>query len=206
MKLLCVILFLPLFVFPRENKFLKKFTDYNKKSYYAESVYKEHSWQTFYALNDVHQTIQTDSIDLHILNACLFFATNKLRAMYKLPAFTMDIRLKNAASIHSYQMSMHHFFSHDNPYVDAIKTCNDRLKICGIQPVRGSAENCHKAIVDDNSLTYIELAQEVIESFFQSPGHKKNLMYQAFKYAACGVAYDFEDDEEVYLLVTQDFY
>ncbi len=206
MKLFCVILFLPILVFPRGNKFLKKFTDYNKKSYYAESVYKEHTWQTFYALNDVHQTVQTDSIDLHLLNACLFFTTNKLRTMYKLPMLTMDIRLKNAASIHSYQMSIHHFFSHDNPYVDAIKTCSDRLKICGIQPGAGNAENCHKTIVDDNSLTYIELAQKVIESFFQSPGHKKNLMYQAFKYAACGVAYDFKEGEELYLLVTQDFY
>jgi uncharacterized protein YkwD len=206
MKLFCIIIFLPFTLFSNENKFLKKFTNYIKTSYYAENVYKEHSWQSFYALNDVHQTIQTDSIDLHLLNACLFFATNKLRAIYKLPAFTMDIRLKNAASIHSYQMSINHFFSHENPYVPAIKTCSYRLKICGIQPVAGSAENCHKTFVDDDTLTYIELAQNIIESFFNSPEHKRNLMYPSFNYAACGVAYIFEDDEMVSLLVTQDFY
>lgn len=207
MKLFCIFLFIPFSLFTHENKYLKKFVEYKKSSYYAAAVYNEHSWQTFYSLSDIHQTIQPDNIDLHLLNACLFYAANKLRAMYKIPPLKMDFHLKNAAAIHSYQMNINHFFSHTNPYVTAIKACSDRLKICGVSTSTGCAENCHKACMGLGTLTYIEFAQNVIESFFHSAGHKRNLMCSSYKFMACAAAYNFVEEEDlICIYVTQDFY
>lgn len=191
-------------LFSKYNKWIKKIGEYQQSSFYKSRVYEEHTVVSFYQLKDIHQAVNPDSIDIHLLNACLFFATNKLRAMYKLSPYKMDENLKCAATIHSYQMAQHHFFDHTNTFEPSLRTFEDRLKICGIQDSY-EGENCHKVYISEEEDTYIELAQQVIESLYNSPPHRTNLLNKKFNHGACGAAIE-KKGKEIYLLVTQDFY
>lgn len=202
--LLIVILIMAAPSFSKSSKWIKKIEGYKQPSYYKSRVYEEHTIVSFYKLDAIRQSVNPDSIDMHLLNACLFFACNKLRAMYKLPPYKMEENLKCAASIHSYQMAQHHFFDHTNTFEPSLKTPEDRLKICGIQ-YSYDGENCHRVYISEKEVTYIELAQQVIESLFDSPPHRSNMLNKGFKYGACGIAIE-KTGNDIYLLVTQDFY
>jgi uncharacterized protein YkwD len=187
------------------NPYLKKFDTYKQASYYKNQVYKEHTFQTFYLLEDIKKTVLTDSFDVHLFNACLFFATNKLRAIKKKPLFIFDKKLKEAAAIHSYQMATNHFFAHENNYESKIKTPKSRLSYVDIKSII-VAENCSKEYVEeDDDITYIELAQQIIEGLYNSPPHKSNLMHTGLRYCALAAAIE-KVKNNVYILVTQDFY
>ncbi len=191
-------------LFGFSNPYLKKFYAYQQKSYFEHNVYQEHTFQTFYKLEAIRQVVSVDSPDLHLLNACLFFATNKLRAMKNKPLLQFDDKLKNAAAIHSYQMATRHFFAHNNYFDSKIKTPENRLQMVGIK-YSMYAENCSKKYLDDDGITYIELAQQIIEGFYNSPPHRTNLLLNILKYCALSAAIE-KNKEDVYVVVTQDFY
>lgn len=67
------------------------------------------------------------------------------------------------------------------------------------------AENCSKEFIEENEITYINLAQEIIEGLYNSPPHKSNLMNTCLKYCALATAIE-KVKNTVYILVTQDFY
>jgi uncharacterized protein YkwD len=186
------------------NPYLKKFDAYQQKSYYEHQVYQEHTFQTFYQLDAIRATVSADAPDLHLLNACLFFATNKLRAMKQKPLLQYDARLKDAAAMHSYQMATRHFFEHNNYYESKIKTPENRLHYVGIK-YSMYAENCSKEYLDDDEISYIELAQQIIEGLYNSPPHRTNLMMSALKYCALSAAIE-KDKKDIYVVVTQNFY
>jgi len=200
-------LFIALFSFPafsKGNKWLKSFDLFNQASYYKSQVFTEHTWSSFYQLPDIHKSVNTDSFDLHLLNACLFFACNKLRAQHHLLPFKMDEKLKRVSSVHSYQMSIHHFFDHFNTFEPALKEPEDRFFVYDIT-FSYYAENCHKEYMDDDEISYIKLAQQIIESLYNSPAHKKSMLNKVYTYGAAGAALERTNDG-IYLLVTQNFY
>ncbi len=177
---------------------------YQKPSWFKNNVYAEVDTKSFYQLEAIQQEINPDSIDIHLLNACLFFACNKLRVLYKLPPYQINSQLLCAANLHSGQMATYHFFDHNNPYTSALKTPEIRLRACGIS-YSAEGENCHRCLISEGAYTYIELAQKVIESLFNSPPHRSNLLSTLFQYSACGVALE-KSNEAIYLIVTQNFY
>lgn len=188
------------------NPYFKKCTSNNYKhsTYYKNKVYEEHTLESFYLLSDIRKTISMDSIDIHLLNACLFFATNKLRYLKNKPMFMFDTKLKDAAAIHSCQMEMHHFFAHENHFEKKLYSVEDRLKYNGIK-FKLSAENCSKEYIDDEDITYIEMAHQIIEGLYLSPPHKSNLMHTELKYCASAAAVE-KVKNNYYILVTMDFY
>lgn len=186
------------------NPYLKKFDIYQQASYYKNQVYKEHTFQTFYLLPDIKKTVSSDSFDVHLFNACLFFATNKLRAIKKKPLFMFDKNLKEAAAIHSYQMAANHFFAHENNQEKKIYNPKNRLQYVGIKSTI-VAENCSKEFIEEDDISYINLAQEIIEGLYNSPPHKSNLMHTGLRYCALAAAIE-KVKNNVYILVTQDFY
>ena len=204
MKQVFFFIFLQITIITFSNPYLKKFDTYQQASYYKNQVYKEHTFQTFYLLEDIKKTVSADSFDVHLFNACLFFTTNKLRAIKKKPLFVFDKKLKEAAAIHSYQMATKHFFAHENNYESKIKTPKSRLFYVDIKSTT-VAENCSKEFIEEDDITYIELAQQVIEGLYNSPPHKSNLMHTGLKYCALAAAIE-KVKNTVYILVTQDFY
>lgn len=191
-------------LFAGSSQWLKENTKYQKSSYYKAQVYSEYDAKSFYQLKDIYQVIKIDSLDIHLLNACLFFTCNQLRAMYKLPPFLFNANLKDAATIHSWQMAKYHFFDHNNPYNSSLKTLSNRFDICKLE-YSTYGENCHKHYIADNKYTYIKLAQDIIESLYKSPPHKQNMLDRDFSFSAVGVALE-KSQREAYILVTQDFY
>jgi uncharacterized protein YkwD len=63
---------------------------------------------------------------------------------------------------------MHHFFDHYNSFEPALKKPLDRFKALNIEFV-SYAENCHKEFLEDDEITYLQLAQQAIESLYNSP-------------------------------------
>lgn len=204
MKFLSVIVSMIFVSMVYANPYLKKFEAYQQKSYYEQKVYQEHTFQSFYLLEDIQQPISLESFDVHLLNACLFFATNKLRAIKNKPPLQFDAKLKDAAAIHSYQMATRHFFNHYNYYESKIKTPENRLHYVGIN-YSMYAENCSKRYLEDDAISYIQLAQQIIEGWYNSPGHRTNLMMPTLKYCALSAAIE-KSKKDVYIVVTQNFY
>ena len=204
-SLLLLCLTLPVVeLFAKENKWLKKEAAYGKYSYYKMQVYDEQSMASFYKLEAIRQAVEPDSLDIHLLNACLFYATNKLRALNNLTPFIIDEQLKNASATHSFQMAQHHFFDHTNMYESSLRTPEKRLSTFGIQ-YSYEGENCHRVYISEVEMTYIELAQQVIQSLYNSAPHRANMLNKKFKYGACAVKKE-KKDSDLYLIVTQNFY
>jgi uncharacterized protein YkwD len=186
------------------NRYIKHFGSYRQDSYYKEKVYAEQDVNTFFQIKDIQQTVTIDSVDIHLLDACLFFAANKLRAMHQLPLLIFSDKLQNAAAMHSYQMSVHHFFAHENTYVNKLKDPELRIRYAGIRST-ATAENCWKQSLDaDDTISYMRLAEEIIEGWYQSPGHRSNLMSRQVKFMAVIAARESYHNE-AYIVVTQDF-
>lgn len=187
------------------NRYLKHFKAYQQYSFYKEQVYGVQDIQSFFQLKDIQQQVGEDDLDIHLLNACIFFAANKLRVLHHLPPLLFDRPLLDAAAMHSYQMATHHFFEHENAYEKKLRSPEMRMRYAGIK-FRASAENCAKETFDaDDEITYIRLAEDIVEGWYNSPGHRSNLMNRELKYMAVAAAIE-EIRDEVYIVVTQDFY
>ena len=206
MKFLIVInlLMCSLSVTSKDSKWLKTFTLYNQPTYYKSAVFAAHNETSFFQLKDIQKTVKIDSFDLHLLNACLFYVCNKIRIQHKLLPFKMDEQLKQVASVHSYQMSVHHFFDHYNSFEPALKKPLDRFKALNIEFV-SYAENCHKEFLEDDEISYLQLAQQAIESLYNSPVHRKNILNKNYVFGVSGAALEKTKDG-FFLLVTQNFY
>ena len=63
---------------------------------------------------DANKIFDVNNYDLHLMNACLFFATNNARLKAGKSSLTIDEKLLSAAQIHSYNMVKYNFFSHEN--------------------------------------------------------------------------------------------
>ena len=64
-------------MFAGGEKFLNDIPLYQKESYFKLKVYAEHDWNSFYVLKEANQVVDPNNYDLHLLNAAVFFATNK---------------------------------------------------------------------------------------------------------------------------------
>lgn len=207
-SLLCWLFLLnqSLYSIDKSGKWLKQIVYYEQESVYKEKIYPAYDVAQFYQLKEIKQDINVDSIDLHLLNACLFYATNKVRIMHNVSPLEMDNRLLKAAILHSNQMAIHNFFDHQNPYNTKLKTLKDRLKICGVDTEKEIGENCHMELLTITARTYIDLAQSVIESLYNSMPHRKNMLRKNFQFSGVGAAIYKNKNGEVILYVTQDFY
>jgi hypothetical protein len=193
-----------LLTFGNAHKWLKKIDAYNTSSYYKYQIYKQENLVSFLKLKEINRTIQIDSFDFMLMNACIFYCTNQLRNQHKMPLYLYDKRLQDAAMIHSWQMAKYHFFEHNNPYTSSLSSVEKRLNEMDVK-YSMSGENCHLNLISEDEFTYLELAQKVIESLYHSTLHRQNLLSKTFKFCANGIALE-RKNEDVYLYVTQDFY
>ena len=108
------------------EKFLEEILLYQKDSYFKTKVYVEHDWKSFVQMKEANEIINPDNYDLHLLNAAVFFATNKLREEKKLKPLEFSAELRNAAVVHSYQMVAKKFFSHFNNKTAKLRSRNSK--------------------------------------------------------------------------------
>jgi uncharacterized protein YkwD len=205
-KNLLIILLLPLLAFDSGEKYLEKIPAYQKDSYFKTKVYAEHDWKSFFKMPEPNKIIEPDNYDLHLLNAAVFYATNKLREEKGLATLKYSGALRDAALVHTNQMIEKKFLDHFNHFNLALRSPEQRLKIFGSDNTE-MAENIDLTfIVMPSKTTYLQIAQKILDDLYHSPPHKKNMMNKIYSSLGCAAMFESKDKQGVrYVKATQDF-
>ncbi|HLP51427.1 MAG TPA: CAP domain-containing protein [Chitinophagales bacterium] len=189
------------------EEFLNEVALYQKQSYYKDKVYAEHDWKSFYALKEANQVVNPDNYDLHLLNAAIFFSTNKVRAGKKLDALIYSGPLRDAAVVHSQQMVDKKFFDHFNNKTRKLRTPEDRMVMYGVTQAQAMGEN-----IDFNNIqmpsktTYIQLADKVVDAWMHSAPHRKTMLSKGYSHLGCAGVFEAKDKTGYrYIKSTQDY-
>ena len=97
-----------------------------------DSMYERFTFSDFSLYGPSGEKIDFSRIDYALLNAAIFYETNRRRAQNGLPVFVHSAALENASSLHSRDMAEKRFFSHENPYTPERKTPLLRMSIFGV--------------------------------------------------------------------------
>ncbi|WP_341866979.1 CAP domain-containing protein [Leptospira jelokensis] len=173
--------------------------------------------ETFPTYGPANATIDFNKVDYPLLNAAIFYVTSKERKQLGMRPFKYSERCEQAAFGHAQDMVTYDFYSH-NSTVNGKETLKDRLDLVGISETY-SAENIinafgiqyqsgrpvftpvqnggpffsyTKAGTPIPNHTYLSLAKAVVEVWFNSPGHRKNILNPEFNYMGAG-AYFYKD-------------
>ncbi len=197
--------------------------------------YTEYDSNTFFAISELQRRVPKLFVNTELLNAAIFWYTNLERRKHGLTQFQFHGKLMQMATLHSEQMRQHKFFDHENKYDSRFKTLSDRLehvKDDGFQGFMSFAENIadcpvikaneaftysiidgvvHFYTMDGKEFfpyTYSEMAQSVVDSWMNSPGHRANILKPDYRYLGCGCA-PYEDKKDgysiTYFKLTQNF-
>lgn len=188
------------------DNYLEKVSLYQKESYYKQKVYAEKDRAAFYALADVNKVIDPQDYDMHLLNAALFYATNKQRAAKGAGELRFSPALRDAAVLHTDQMVEKNFFDHFNAKNRKYYSPEKRFKLFGLEPP-ASAENIdYTYLEEEGSTTYLQLAEAIVKDLYDSPAHRKNMLSKAYNSLGCAVVFEHsERDGNWYCKATQDF-
>lgn len=201
--MLWLLLFLLL---PDGEKWLREIALYERSSYFKTTVYAEHTPQSFFALKEVSQPIDYRTYDMHLLNAAVFFATNQLRERKKLPPLVFNAGLRNAAVVHTNQMIDKRFFDHMNNKTRALRTPDDRLALFVPTYTAGGENIDYNHVGLQAKATYADVAKLIVDDFFESAPHKKNMLSKNFNALGCGAMLELKPEgDQIYFKATQNF-
>jgi uncharacterized protein YkwD len=205
-KILFIFLLAPLFAFDSGEKYLDKINAYQKGSYFKQQVYTEHNWKSFYKMLPAQSVIEADNYDIHLLGAAVFFATNKTRESKGLKSLQFSPQLRDASIVHTDQMIEKNFFDHFNSRTPALRTPDQRIKMFGVNPGTEAENVDYTNMAINGKTTYIQLAEKIVDEFYHSPPHRKNMMGKEFTHLGCSAMFEFKDKQGVrYIKCTQDF-
>lgn len=183
----------------------------------AQNAYQQMDHTNYRDSEAFNQTINTNAFNAETLNACIFFATNEIRAKKKLPLVSYHQLLEQAAMLHSKDMTELDFFSHTNPKVKEHRETSDRANKVGIETPY-IAENIIEGFIleyEANSKvypegsgifsdpktgeniktrTYLELSDNLLSLWMKSEGHKENILSKDALQLGCGSAIYFMPD------------
>ncbi len=199
-----------------------------------DRYYSKYNLNTFLNLSELKASLSEDLSTAELLDATIFWLTNLERKKYALKPFQFHPKLRQMALLHSNQMRLHHFFSHENPHEERYKTLTHRLdrvkdrtfdgfmtygENIALYPtlkegsfvVRASNGYTHFYNPDGTEMTpynYLEYAQEVVKGWMNSPGHRANILNPSYEYLGCGCAAYLEKNTHYdvpYFYLTQNF-
>jgi len=175
----------------------------------AQELYTDLSHTDFRQYPDFNTKIELEQFKPELLNACVFFITNEIRAKKKLSILQHHQLLEAAATMHSNDMVDLDFFGHTNRKNKDRREPSDRAKQVGIlNPF--IAENIiegfileYKAgdeviVISDGQFidassrdtlkarTYLELADSMMRIWMKSEGHRKNIVSKDALQLGCG--------------------
>lgn len=120
----------------------------------------------------------------------LLAAVNRARARRDLPPLSFDRRLAAAAEGHSRAMAERDFFAHCN--LDSGSSASGRAEAAGYE---------WRAIAENLSVGYAT-ADQVVEGWLDSRGHRENLLSP--RYQEAGVGYVYQSDDRGNVRVDED--
>ncbi|MEL7531465.1 MAG: CAP domain-containing protein [Bacteroidota bacterium] len=175
---------------------------------FEDKYYGSVGWEQFSRSGIANRKIDLRKPDLEILNAAVFFASNKARAKKKLALLSFDPALRNMARYHAQQMAHYHFVSHDNPRSPSYATVEARGRQFNAQVNAENVANTflHRyrsgtryyakpgpqgdAFFDSSHQeiklhTYWSFAESIVEGWINSPPHRRNLFHSQLKTLGC---------------------
>lgn len=179
----------------------------------------KNNWKPAYYNNYTIETIETypgiivhivpENIDYALLNAAIFFETNRERKKHALPQFEYSQKLESVAMGHSEDMVKYNFFSHYSK-VSGKRTLDDRIKKAGFKNYYAGENIAEYALLEIGEdpyyppsqfgyfrnmqgdtiqmYTYIALAREIVKGWMNSPGHRANILNKIFTHMGIGNA------------------
>ncbi len=188
------------------EKFLNEVPSYNNDSFFKEKVYAEHDWKSFMQLKEANEIVNPDNYDLHLLNAAVFFSTNKLREKKNMKQFSYSPKLRDAALVHSYQMVDKKFFDHFNKRSIPLRTPDNRIQLFGTFANAAGENIDYTHIAMPSQTTYVQLGELIVDDWFHSAPHKKNMLNKNFGALGCGSFFETKNKNGArYVKATQDF-
>ncbi|MEN7548919.1 CAP domain-containing protein [Rapidithrix thailandica] len=201
------------------------------QSGWEAEMYQTHNYQTFSQLPQAQKPIVLKDIDYPLLNAAVFYETNRIRAKHKLPLCQYSPTLEQVAWEHSKDMVKYNFYSHKSK-VKGKRTMTDRLNAAGLVNTF-AAENIaytfaiqltpNRAVYGPSqnggyfsyqykgapipTHTYLSFAKSILQEWMNSPGHRANILDRNYRYLGCGTYLDKvrKKDQPPYFKTTQNF-
>jgi uncharacterized protein YkwD len=192
---------------PGASPYLKKVAKYNEASNFEDAKYKNLDWKTFYKLDIANEFVDPDNYDFDLLNAALFFAVNKYRSFKSLQPLKFEPRLRDAATIHAYEMVKNNFFDHMDYTDAALRGPDTRIELCGYHGQK-LAENLARGYVDrGRPVTYTQLADKVVNELSLSREHNKHMVDPDLQKLGCGLIFEAKSSPEgiIYFRLAEDF-
>ncbi len=134
--------------------------------------------------------IKAGNPDYRLLNAAVFFVSNETRVKNGKMPNTFSPLLEASSFHHSRSMVEQSFFSHTNPNDVNRKTTTDRGKLAGIENPYIAENIAMFGVYNLNNLTYLDVAQRLVDMWYNSPGHRDILLSDNTKKMGCGVYLD----------------
>lgn len=171
------------FTTPDANKYLHEIPNFQKQSFFKNDIYKVcSSFEQISVTDAANKIVNPDSFDIHLMNACVFYATLKAREKYKRNPLKISEGATMASSLWASILATDNtFFGHVHPTRDDVKTVDKRMRIFG---VGGNSENCNFFM--SGKTTYRDLATRAVRLWLSSSGHKQNMLSKKWQYLGCG--------------------
>lgn len=192
-----------------------------KKNSNRLNYYKEYNQVLFWSILELFDKVGFLNLNIDLMNASIFYATNRERTKRSLPPCDFHPKLAEISMLHSLQMKKYNFFDHENQYEKGYRTLKDRLEAVysnNFKGFRSAAENIFETqysstskypkTILSQSMSYLDISKQIVEGWMNSEGHRLNILNPKYKYMGCScVPYELEDSNSRYegLKVTQNF-
>lgn len=173
-----------------------------QESRWSSEMYDNYSYYDYTNYAPFNQSIAQTNYDSDLLEAAIFYETNRQRAKYGLSLLRFDYNTYISAHNHTVDMVRHNFFSHTSVVPGKI-SMSDRMSQVGYSS-HACAENIVNAAIKG---TYQEAARYLVEELWMnSPEHRKNILTPSYTHLGCGAAFYYNDQyRSVYVKSTQNF-
>jgi len=159
--------------------------------------------------------VDTASFIPELLNAAIFYETNRKRLLAQVPVLLYDARLERSAQKHSDDMVAQEYFSHSG-VKEGQKTLEQRLKNVGLEDGYFGENIIQWPVLQINNLafippsvggyfksttgdsiemhTYQSLAEEIVDGWMNSQGHRTNILSRSYSHLGVGSGLFFSGD------------
>jgi uncharacterized protein YkwD len=176
-----------------------------------DALFTSHNAASFRKLPEATEAINSQRVNRALMDAAIFHETNRRRAANSLRPLRYDPKVRYAAAIQSRNMAELGEVTHNNPAPDA-SSIVERARLAGLPKPAFLAENVASAFArryrsgekfyvrEENGRkiysaepngppipmhTYISFARALVDSWMDSPGHRKNILASEPIYVGC---------------------
>lgn len=180
---------------------------------FNDAAYTKHTWKSFQALPQLQATIDFDHPDYALLNAAVFFMTNKARQAHGRQPFRFSPKLRDMADFHSSQMAEYEFMAHTNPHSPRYATMvkrSERFQVMALAENVASTflykyksgsryykvweGNAYSFFTHNNEQipkhSYLSFAASIVKGWMNSKGHRAAILNRRYTSLGCAIKWE----------------